>query len=422
MTAEGEPSSVAGAVPMRPSPTLCAKPHPVAPLRSLVLPQRNVLARRLLRTPGLQLTFQARGALLIAFTEIASTRPGAKVLVPGFHCPSVVSPVLLAGLKPVYYHIRRDLSVDYEDLISKANADVAAILIIHFFGVAPDLKPLIPLRQKGLALVEDCSHAFVAHPVRLAGDEASDYRIFSFWKTVPSGVGGGLWRAPPRRGAITEMPLVQAPLGARLRNYKRLLEESVEFAEHRTLRFGLSLLDRLRSLAQKDPTAGADATCLPDPMRGEDYYPIDPALACSAIPRHALRIIESSDLEVIIAKRRANHATYAAAAESMGGMVSLQRDLPQQSCPWVYPVLLPDRAKFDFRLRAAGVQLHTFGIYLHSTLYDLGDKRTLADARFLASNILCLSVHQDLAVKDIEQAVQTIRIDLPHRHSHELSG
>jgi perosamine synthetase len=82
--------------------------------------------------------------------------------------------------------------------------------------------------------------------------------------------------------------------------------------------------------------------------------------------------------------------------------------LPTRACPWVYPVLLEDRSRIDHTLRAAGVQLHTFGIYLHSALFERTDARTVADAVFLAERVLCLAIHQDLDSADIEQAVRTI--------------
>ena len=156
----------------------------------------NKTARGLLDTPGLELTFNGRGALLRAFTEVAALPRGKKVLVPAFHCPSAIAPALFAGLDPVFYRIRRDLTIDYEDVLAKADLAVSAILVIHFFGVAPDLTPLEPLRRTGTVFIEDCSHSFLqANPVCLAGSPASDYRVFSFWKLAPSGVGGGLLRS-----------------------------------------------------------------------------------------------------------------------------------------------------------------------------------------------------------------------------------
>ena len=383
--------------------------HPTAPLKALLLPRVNELARRIIGTPGLELTFNARGALLTAFSEIASSGAGSKVLLPAFHCPSAVSPALHAGLQPVFYRIGRDLSIDYEDLMSKADTGIAAVLVIHFFGIAADLAPLAALRGAGVKIVEDCSHSFLAvDPIRLTGHTDSDYRIYSFWKTAPSGVGGGLLRSAATLMKGTSTQRGKAPLAARARNYKRLIEESVEHSNHRILRSVMRSVEAAR-MSLKPTTQGAVAPVRPDPMRGEDYYPIEPHVSSGAMPGHSRRIIESLNLEVIANQRRANFARYSAQAGSLNPMQPLVTSLPRSTCPWVYPVLLHNRSNIDFNLKAAGVQLHTFGIYLHSALFRQTDALTVSNAQFLANELLCLSVHQDMTTSDIDQAVEVIQ-------------
>jgi len=48
-------------------------------------------------------------------------------------------------------------------------------------------------------------------------------------------------------------------------------------------------------------------------------------------------------------------------------------------------------------------------IYLHSALFDATDEATVADAVFLAERVLCLAIHQDLDVTDIDRSVAAIR-------------
>ena len=339
---------------------------------------------------------------------------GRKVLVPAFHCPSAISPVLLAGLEPVFYRIKRDLSIDYEDLLSKVDPAVSAVLVIHFLGLVPNLAPLASLQRTGVAIVEDCSHSFLeVNPVRLTGHPQSNYRIYSFWKILPSGVGGGLWRSVSATTAMTAcMPATrgQAPLKQRLRNYKHLMEASIEHSGSCSLHvLGRLLASARNRLPKPGRLPGADR---PPTLQGEDYYPIELDLLHSTIPVHARRIIEASDLESIAVQRRLNYARFSAQIRLLGTMQPLVPALSAHNCPWVFPVLLKGRDGIDHKLKAAGVQLHTFGIYLHSALFEKGDARTMADARFLADHVLCLSVHQDLTVGDIDQAVQTIQHEI----------
>ena len=393
--------------------------HPLAHLASLGLPRANPVSAALLATPSLELTFNARGALLAAFREIA--RQGRrKVLLPAFHCPSAISPALLAGLTPVYYRIRPDLGIDTDDVMRLADRDTAAILLIHFFGFAPELQPLAPLAALDIQRVEDCSHAYVAaDSLGLAGSPLSDYRVFSFWKTAPSGVGGGLWRRQPLAAASR----AAAPASARLRNYKQLLDEAAQRPGQPLLRALLGGVDGLRNSLRhglrKPPCPAAVASASPPPPlleRGEAYYPMHASLADAAMPRHVRRIIAAADLPAIINARRANYLCYQAALPRLRPLQPLATALPAATCPWVFPVLLDDRAQWDHRLRAAGVALHTFGIYLHSSLFASGAAAAVRDARYLAERVLCLSIHPDLSLTDIDRSIAQIAAVLSPAH------
>lgn len=386
------------------------KPHPTAPLKSLLFPRPQAATIRLLQTPGLELTFNARGALLAAFSEIAA-KGGRKVLVPAFHCPSAISPVLLAGLEPVFYRIKRDLTIDYMDLLSMVDPSVSAVLVIHFMGLIPNLAPLATLQRTGVVIVEDCSHSFFEiNPIRLTGHPGSDYRIYSFWKILPCGVGGGLLRSVSVLRAGAHPARGQAPLKQRLRNYKHLMEASIEHSGFSAMLAPMRLLESIRNRLRKPRRLpDIDRAAI---LRGEDYYPVEPELMHSTIPAYVIKIMENSDLEAVARQRRLNYARFSAQAGLLGAMQPLAPPLSAHSCPWVFPVLLKGRDGIDRKLKTAGVQLHTFGLYLHSALFDKGDARTVADAQFLAEHVLCLSVHQDLTEDNIDQAVHTIQHEI----------
>ena len=368
-----------------------------------MLPRPNPQAKAMLATNALELTFNARGALLTAFSELrASSRAstGSTILVPAYHCPSAITPAIVAGLEPVFYRIRPDLSIDWEDVAAKSTPTTTAMLVIHFFGVAPDLAPFAPMRAQGVRIVEDCSHAFVSvNPLRLAGDTQSEYRIFSFWKLVPSGVGGGLLRA--KSSIRFAHPRPQAPLKARIRNYKMLIEDAIQAGNSSGLRVGFNAVERARlALRPRATQSLADPPSLED---GEVYYPVHPALARAAIPSHVRRIVEASDLTDIAMRRRVNFMRYQSHLSRLGPMTALIPLLPPDTCPWVYPVLLPQRDELDHKLRDGGVALHTFGIYLHSRLFEATDAATVADARLLAQRTLCLAIHQGITPDDIDR-------------------
>ncbi|MFH7044193.1 DegT/DnrJ/EryC1/StrS family aminotransferase [Paucibacter sp. JuS9] len=384
--------------------------HPSPTLSALFLPRPNADSQRLLEAPQLELTYSGRGALYTAFREIARSGK-TEVLLPGYHCPSCVTPALEAGLKPIFYRVRRDLQIDQADLLAKVTAGTAALLVIHYFGLPTDLGPFQALRQAGVALVEDWSHSFMqGDPPRLAGG-GSDYRIYSFWKIAPTGVGGGLWR---ERGATASPALGQAPLRERVVRFKRLFEEAIKASEHRRLRQLFQSLEQWRVGIKGVPPASQQegSNDVPRQVAGEDHYPFDPQLVRSGMPTSTRRMLVAQDLATIARRRRTNYQTYAALLPATSPVRPLAPNLPEGACPWVFPVLLERRSERDHVWRSRGVALHTFGIYLHSALAEQADAATLADARYLAEHCLCLAVHQDLSSEQIAASASILCEDL----------
>lgn len=387
--------------------------HPTPTVRQLFWPPRSDAGQRLLATPGLELGYLARGALLRACEEIARATPTRRILLPAFHCPSGITPALMAGLTPVFYRIRRDLSIDHQDLMAKADDDTCAVLVIHFFGIEADLTPLAPLRARGVRLIEDWSHSFLQGDLpALAGRADSDYRVYSFWKLMPSGVGGGLLRNPARRAEALPAP-TPAPLKRRLIDFKQSLEEALEHGPPGLARSTFRGLERVRLALKPGRQAPAASAALPAAtIPGEARYPVDRRLVQSAMPPLARRILEAHEPGDVARRRRDNFRRYAQSLHAGGRLTLLYDELPAQACPWVFPVLLEGRDAIDHTWRAQGVGLHTFGIYLHSRLFEGTDMATVDDARYLAAHLLCLAIHQDISGPQIQRAVGIIETTL----------
>ena len=392
--------------------------HPVASPSQLFFARPHPASIALLADPKLELTFNGRGALHRACLEIVSSGR-SEVLLPGFHCPSGVTPVLEAGLRPVFYRITRRMEVDYDDLLSKISGATAAVVVIHFFGLRTDLAPLLGLRERGVALIEDWSHSFLeGESVRLP-TVTGDYAVFSFWKLVPSGVGGGLWRAGTMRATLPTQGDVP-PLRERMVRFKRMLEESLDYSDQSLARTAFRAFERARLHLKGLVGGGAgEAWTTSDRdqevFRGEDHYEFDTRLAGCRMPATAYRILAAADFCDIVRRRRANFCAYLERLPaSCGGMQRLVDHLPDTACPWIFPLLLEGRDAIDHEWQAAGVPLHTFGIWLHSALLQ-SDDATRGDARFLADRLLCLSIHQGLSLARVERSADILLADLATR-------
>lgn len=388
-------------------------PHPGASFGDILTPRPRAASLALLDDRHLELTYNGRGALWRACVEIAS-RGKHSILLPAYHCPSGITPAIHAGLEPVFYRVRRDLSIDFDDLCAKANANTAAVLVIHYFGLATDLQPLRGLRERGVEVIEDWSHSFLqGSPLRLSGS-MGDYRIYSFWKLVPSVVGGGLWR---KRNDMSPagMPMPASPLRERVVRLKRMLEEALNHSDYKLAKALFARMEAIRVGSRR----AADITAqqvVQDPAVGESYYPFDLTLAKSRMPGLARRILESSDFDSLAQKRRSNFNHYGNLLAHSDRLKVLQPSLPAETCPWVFPVLLQNRDEIDHVWRARGVALYTFGIYLHSALFKSADAVTIADATYLSQHLLCLAIHQDLSPGQIESSVTTINHYLASSH------
>lgn len=378
--------------------------HPIAAFGDIFLPHGRTSNKELLRDRGLELTYNGRGAILRACREIAS-RGKRNILVPAYHCPSGITPAILAGLQPVFYRVRRDLSVDFDDLLAKADGDTAAVLVIHYFGVATNLLPLQQLRLGGVSVIEDWSHSFLELlPLRLAGGD-SDYRIYSFWKLVPTVVGGGLWRRDGEDRGV-RFPSPASPWTERVVRLKRMIEEALTHSNYERVKVLYEWIEAIR-LVGRGPSVESQPNTNQQ-VCGESRYPFDVTLANSRMPGLARSMLQSYDLPALAHKRRDNFALYGQFLNGSSQLKILYPTLPSRTCPWVFPVLLNRRNEIDHQWRSAGVALHTFGIYLHSALFENTDATTIEDALFLANNLLCLAIHQNLGAECIERSATTI--------------
>jgi dTDP-4-amino-4,6-dideoxygalactose transaminase len=328
------------------------------------------------------------------------------VLVPAYHCPVVVEAVLKAGMQPRFYNIGADLSPEPSDILSKWDHDVAAIIAVNHFGFPFNMNSIAPELRQTAFVIEDCSHSFLySNPLRLSGGRG-DASIYSFWKIVPCMVGGGLAiRSEELRSTMPDRTL---PLVESLRITKRLFEEALDDLERNPVR-------RVRNLSQKhqEPKLSTGQG-LPDAQdtssEDVDIYQLDPALNMATMPWLSRRVLAAADLRAIVESRRNNFMLYHNGIKESVRVRKVFQTLPEQVCPWVFPIIFEGRQResLDYHLRAQGVLLHTFGSTLHPAFATCSEIEMVRNTRFLADNLVCLSVHQNIRQSDIAASCEKI--------------
>lgn len=343
----------------------------------------------------IQYAYDGQSALFHVFRALR--RHGRRyVLLPAFHCPTVVEPAIRAGLEPRFYLVNEDLSIDSEAISSELDQKTAAVVVISYFGFPGDLGSLqAHCAESGVALIEDCAHSFLsANPVGLTGDRG-DFAIYSFKKVVPTFVGGGV-RCNSDVFPMT-VRLRRAPINESLKNAIRLFDEMVTNTKNqhiKSLRRGVSALKQLfRSSAgsKNDPEISRESS--------EFDYPYQQRLVDSRVSWSAMQILRRYSLEHAVDSRRRNYRVIQSRLQETARIKSCLAPMGSRVCPWGFPVVVQGRARHDHKLEELGVPLFTFGETLHPRLTKgaAADAQTIDVARYLSSSLLCFSIHQGIS-------------------------
>jgi dTDP-4-amino-4,6-dideoxygalactose transaminase len=127
--------------------------------------------------------------------------PGQEVICPSFTFVSSANAVLRVGARPVFAEIEEQtLGLDPEDVRRRLTPRTAAIVPVHYAGVAPDMEALLDLaRAKGLRTIEDAAQGLAARwrgrPLGTLGDAGC--LSFHETKNVTCGEGGALVVSDP---------------------------------------------------------------------------------------------------------------------------------------------------------------------------------------------------------------------------------
>jgi len=115
-------------------------------------------------------------ALVIALNAMG-VGPGDEVICPAFTFYATAEAVVQRGATPVFADIDpATLNLDVEDAAAKITPRTRAIIPVHLFGRAMDVRPLVAL---GIDVLEDAAQAFGAEDVARHGRVST----FSFYPT-----------------------------------------------------------------------------------------------------------------------------------------------------------------------------------------------------------------------------------------------
>jgi perosamine synthetase len=370
-------------------------PHPTLRLRD-VLPRQAHSLRKTNLPHALHLTYNARGALYQLLRSLPAQR-GRTVLLPAFHCTAMVEPVVRAGFAVKFYRVRPDFSADIEDISRKMSSDAAALVVIHYFGFPTEMQPFLDIASRyDCYVVEDCAHSFLSRQGGNYVGHRGDFALYSYYKFAPSLSGGGLGINLGSFG--TDFSSGALPLRERMVLAKRLFEGIVENAKDHPVSRILLALERKR--VQRKQSEEKDTIQTQAPRFVDDPYLFREDLALAGMPRLCRWVLESCNWEEIMSLRQRNYRLF---SRLLGDTSILRRvcpELPDNVCPWAFPVFLEDRPLHEQKLRGMNVPLFTFGEILHPLLESFEDD-SRRDAEYISRRLMLLPVHPQIGEEDV---------------------
>jgi perosamine synthetase len=402
---DGDAAAVMASAALPGHPAYPAAHAPVKPVLSFAsfLKRGAPPVRSVLDVENARLVTSGRIAIALALRQM-KVGPGDGVLVPAFHCASMIEPVTWAGATPVFYRVKADTSVDLDDVASKIDSNVKVLMVTNYFGFPQDLSAIRAFcDSRGLLMLEDCAHCFLGeHQGRPVGSYG-DYAIASSMKFYPMYEGGMLVSA---RHSLDAVVLHSGGVGFEAKAALNALEDSFEYGRlglvKALLWLPLASKDLLwRSIKARKPSATQSMV----PGSSEGGFSFDPAWLnkrSSLFSRWMLKLVSRPRMGEL---RRKNYLKLAAALASLPGCRPLFTTLPEGVFPWVFPLITDHSQAVFHTLKSQGVPIIRFGEYLWPGV----DATVCFNSVDLSRRVMSFSCHQELRDEELDWMITKIK-------------
>ncbi len=346
------------------------------------------------------LTTSGRAAIYQALLQLRLER-GSLVLAPSYHCPTMIAPVILAGLEVGYFGIRADGLPNLNTVDALTASKAKAMIVPHYFGLA---RSLAEVRQwcdaHRIVLIEDCAHCYFGDAGERPVGTWGDFATASLSKFFPVPEGGVLASA---KNVVTAHPLSPPGFKAQLKGYVDVLETAVRQGRLAGINRALSGVLRIKKFFAQSAAnhGGTDAPALDRVMLSCDMGRIVQA------PLSVTRALRASlPRGPIIARRRRNFALYARHFAQVRGAKQLLPWTDESAVPYVFPLWVEEPDRIYRELRSQGLPVFRWDRIWPGTpqmANDVGPS--------WSHHVLQLLCHQDLSEADITAtAVATLTL------------
>lgn len=290
--------------------------------------------------------------------KVLELAPGDEVLVPAYHCGSMLEPLIWLGLKPVFYRLDERLEIDLASVPAQLSKRTRVLLLPHFFGFPQPLAQTKDFcRQHQLLLIEDCAHSFFSKGDGLRLGYEGDFSLTSTVKFFPGNNGGALACNNPRfagRLASLRRPGWKTQFKSLFNAletaaaYNKLGWFSRFFAIERPAQ-----RQNEQSILQHFSTKCEQTRAL----NRESMQWFDPGQIGYRSTAFHRWLLYNSGGDEIMWRRRDNFCHYLKRLATVSAVESLHGSLADGIYPYVFPLVLKDPDNHFPRLKAAGVPI-----------------------------------------------------------------
>jgi len=327
----------------------------------------------------------------------------AQILVPAFHCASMIEPLEWVKAEPVFYRIGADLSIDVDHLCSRLTDRSAAVIVPHYFGFPQDV---VRLRQicdsRGLFLVEDCAHSLFGSVRGTPLGSIGDYAIASLTKFYPVREGGVL---------ISNRHL-EPPLRLRSQSAATNLYETFATVQEATYHRRLwplgplvGAVEMARRLTRGSPPAGSRRRISPAQQRSGTRGEMDRDWLDVKISAASLLVSKLASRERLVRRRREHYATLLEATRDLPGCRPLLPDLMDGVVPYMFPLWVERLDEIFPKLEDRAVPMQRFGQFLWEGM----DQSICGVSTGLSKHLVQFPCHQELTDSEMDWLISTIR-------------
>ena len=343
--------------------------------------------------------YQARYAIWHALRALG-IKPGENVAFPALHCSAELDAFVDLGIGLRFYGIDDSLRVRFDSLESAIDDRTRALFVIHYFGLPQRMDTIGEFcRRKGLRLIEDCAHTIRGfYGDRLLGT-FGDASIFSMRKLLPLPDGGALRINDPAIDPPEE-PAVTPPCGRTVGGVRRSISRNLETQQGPLARV-------LRARVLKPAFAALKAVGSrrrTGPSLREDQYEFVPERIHWGMSSLSRAILRSTPLDEVCRRRCENFHSLAMRLGPTTHVKTLALEIPENFCPWLFPVLVDRPEAFVAHLMGRGIEVSEFWQRFHPAF----PRNQFPAESAMKERLLPLPVHHQLGERHMRWIAETV--------------